>query len=136
MPYTKGGLLKGALVGIPNIYNAMVGRSITMLESMKFGLGGGGGSKSTTSSASSMNAEKAVAASPAPSAAYKDLLAQIGDAEVCRHISALNPYGRLDFAIQEGVLESQYLTALSSHMSYWQDQDANTFMLKELYKYH
>ncbi|KAI8926295.1 DDHD domain-containing protein [Entophlyctis helioformis] len=45
----------------------------------------------------------------------------------------LNPNGRVDFAIQESVLENPYLSSLGVHMSYWADSDCAMFVLKELY---
>ena len=45
----------------------------------------------------------------------------------------LNSRGRLDFVLQEGVLENPYLSSLSSHMTYWPDADVALFMLKSLY---
>ncbi|KAI9205292.1 DDHD domain-containing protein [Polychytrium aggregatum] len=48
-------------------------------------------------------------------------------------IRLLNPRGRLDYALQEGVLENAYLAALGVHMNYWSDTDVALFMLKEIY---
>ncbi|KAJ3402576.1 hypothetical protein HDV05_008355 [Chytridiales sp. JEL 0842] len=48
-------------------------------------------------------------------------------------IKLLNPTGRVDYVLQEGVLENPYLASLSSHMTYWPDTDVAVFMLKELY---
>jgi hypothetical protein len=41
--------------------------------------------------------------------------------------------GRLDFSLQEGLIEHSYLSALNAHISYWQDQDVAIFMLQEFY---
>ncbi|KAJ3111854.1 hypothetical protein HDU96_005280 [Phlyctochytrium bullatum] len=48
-------------------------------------------------------------------------------------IRRLNTSGRIDYVLQEGVLENAYLSSLSSHMTYWPDQDIAVFILKELY---
>ncbi|KAJ3197069.1 hypothetical protein HK101_006254 [Irineochytrium annulatum] len=48
-------------------------------------------------------------------------------------IRRLNPSGRIDYVLQEGVLENPYLSSLSSHMTYWPDQDIAVFILKEFY---
>ncbi|KAI9093776.1 DDHD domain-containing protein [Phlyctochytrium arcticum] len=45
----------------------------------------------------------------------------------------LNPRGRLDYVLQEGVLENPYLSALGVHMNYWSDPDCALFVLRELY---
>ncbi len=50
-------------------------------------------------------------------------------------LNLLNPRKqRLDFTLQEGVVSSSYLSALSAHTSYWTDLDAATFILKEIYE--
>ncbi|KAI8834628.1 DDHD domain-containing protein [Chytriomyces cf. hyalinus JEL632] len=49
------------------------------------------------------------------------------------NVKRLNPRGRLDYVMQEGVLENPYLSSLSSHMAYWPDTDVAVFMLRELY---
>jgi hypothetical protein len=40
--------------------------------------------------------------------------------------------GRLDFALQESMLENQYLSALSAHVAYWRDQNCTFFVLREI----
>ncbi|KAJ3375017.1 hypothetical protein GGF31_005739 [Allomyces arbusculus] len=48
-------------------------------------------------------------------------------------IKALNPrYGRVDFALQQGVLENPYLAALSTHTAYWADLDVSCFVANEI----
>ncbi|KAJ3064075.1 hypothetical protein HDU98_000180, partial [Podochytrium sp. JEL0797] len=54
-------------------------------------------------------------------------------AEDLKNLKSLNPKGRLDYVLQEGVLENPYLSSLSSHMTYWPDHDVAVFMLKELH---
>ncbi|KAI8835317.1 DDHD domain-containing protein [Chytridium lagenaria] len=58
------------------------------------------------------------------------LVASAADEE---EMKRLNPTGRIDYVLQEGVLENAYLSSLSSHMTYWPDQDIAVFILKELY---
>jgi len=48
-------------------------------------------------------------------------------------ISDLNPYGRLDFVLQESILENPYLSSIAVHMNYWNDSDVNTLILRSLY---
>lgn len=48
-------------------------------------------------------------------------------------LKALNPLGRLDFVLQESVLENPYLSSLGVHMSYWIDQDVNGLIIRSLY---
>ncbi|CEI93879.1 hypothetical protein RMCBS344292_08105 [Rhizopus microsporus] len=49
-------------------------------------------------------------------------------------LKMLNPTGRIDFCLQEGLLENAYISALSVHMSYWQDIDVAGFLIREIYK--
>ena len=44
-----------------------------------------------------------------------------------------HPDRRIDYTIQEGIMENAYLSALGVHMNYWQDQDCAAFILRELY---
>ncbi|TPX53946.1 hypothetical protein PhCBS80983_g06098 [Powellomyces hirtus] len=48
-------------------------------------------------------------------------------------VELLNPRGRIDYVLQEGVLENPYISALGVHMNYWSDPDCALFMLRELY---
>lgn len=47
-------------------------------------------------------------------------------------LRALNPSGRLDYSIQEGVLDISLLAAIASHMSYFENEDVASFVLKRL----
>jgi len=42
--------------------------------------------------------------------------------------------GRIDCMLQDSTFEHQYISAISSHTSYWQDQDTALFILKHLYR--
>jgi hypothetical protein len=44
-----------------------------------------------------------------------------------------HPDRRIDYVIQEGIMENAYLSALGVHMNYWPDQDCAAFILRELY---
>ncbi|KAL9537711.1 hypothetical protein MBANPS3_011533 [Mucor bainieri] len=49
-------------------------------------------------------------------------------------LKMLNATGRVDYCIQEGLLENPYLSAFSAHMQYWQDLDVAAFIIKQIYK--
>lgn len=51
-----------------------------------------------------------------------------------KKLKLLNVTGRVDYCIQEGLLENPYLSAFSAHMQYWQDLDVAAFLLKQIYK--
>ncbi|CAI4215004.1 unnamed protein product [Parascedosporium putredinis] len=47
-------------------------------------------------------------------------------------IRALNRNGRVDYSIQESVLDYNPINTIASHMSYWGDEDVNHFVLSQL----
>ena len=47
-------------------------------------------------------------------------------------VRALNPNGRVDFSIQEGVFDISLIASIASHLSYWADEDVSHFMLGQL----
>ncbi|KAH8887780.1 DDHD-domain-containing protein [Thozetella sp. PMI_491] len=47
-------------------------------------------------------------------------------------VRALNRNGRVDYSIQESVLDFNPITTIASHMSYWGDEDVNHFVLSQL----
>jgi len=51
-----------------------------------------------------------------------------------RDIKNINPNGRIDYMIQENVLDNQYISAIPAHSSYWNDQDTISLVLSELYR--
>lgn len=51
-----------------------------------------------------------------------------------RKLKLLNVNGRVDYALQEGLLENPYLNALNAHMQYWQDFDVGAFIVREIYR--
>ncbi|KAF9979277.1 hypothetical protein BGZ73_002546 [Actinomortierella ambigua] len=59
--------------------------------------------------------------------AFQGDVTQLGEAKV----KALNKTGRVDWCLQEGILESAYLSALSVHMQYWSDGDVAAFIIRQ-----
>lgn len=70
----------------------------------------------------------------------------MGEGEVPVHPSFLNiaggdpktggkssSQGRIDFSLQEGTLESQYVAALSAHFCYWNSLDVGAFVHRALH---
>ncbi|KAL2887930.1 putative phospholipase C20G8.02, mitochondrial [Ceratocystis lukuohia] len=47
-------------------------------------------------------------------------------------VRALNRNSRVDFTIQEGVLDYNPINAIASHMGYWADEDVSHFFLSQL----
>lgn len=53
--------------------------------------------------------------------------------EAIEELKSLNRFGRLDYALQESVLENPYLSSLGVHMNYWSDMDVNALVVRALY---
>ena len=49
-------------------------------------------------------------------------------------LKSFNFEGRVDFMLQDSLMESQYLSAVTSHNGYWQNPDVSLFILSHLYK--
>ncbi|KAI0134104.1 DDHD domain-containing protein [Xylariales sp. AK1849] len=47
-------------------------------------------------------------------------------------VRALNRNGRVDYSIQESVLDFNPINTIASHMSYWQDEDVSHFIISQL----
>jgi hypothetical protein len=135
IPYTKGGLKvnqvfadnQDTLVGIQDLSSDIFGRGMTMIEMMRSGL-----------TSTLVHAVSKIPSEPALDT-YGDEIEMRpsmtkNQKTVEEDMKTLNRHGRVDFCLQEGVLDSPYVKALGCHMAYWMDQDVNIFILKELYK--
>ncbi|CAG8628402.1 428_t:CDS:2, partial [Racocetra persica] len=49
-------------------------------------------------------------------------------------LKSLNVTGRIDYALQEGILDVSYINAITAHLCYWADLDAVSFVIKEVYR--
>ncbi|ODQ67879.1 DDHD-domain-containing protein [Nadsonia fulvescens var. elongata DSM 6958] len=54
-------------------------------------------------------------------------------AQAVEELKQLNPTGRVDYALQEGMLDISVIAAIASHISYFEDQDVANFVLRALY---
>ena len=48
-------------------------------------------------------------------------------------VRALNRNGRVDFSIQESVLDFNPINTIASHMAYWADEDVSHFIMSQVY---
>lgn len=130
IPYIKGGL-KSVLDHGYNVTNDFANRAGAMFESFKTGLTsslimrGLGFSKLEGYPEAELQCR---------SQSESALMVSRAEAKSAAKIKALNPNGRIDFYLQEGLLENTYISALSVHMSYWQDVDVAGFLIREVYK--
>ncbi|KAH6713044.1 DDHD domain-containing protein [Leptodontidium sp. MPI-SDFR-AT-0119] len=51
-------------------------------------------------------------------------------------VRALNSNGRVDYSIQESVLDFNPMNTIASHLSYWADEDVSHFMMSQLLSRH
>ncbi|KAI9189842.1 hypothetical protein H9P43_001275 [Blastocladiella emersonii ATCC 22665] len=144
VPYHKGGLtavkqsLDNATARALDVF-----KSSSNFFSSMFG-GGGSGAGSAAGSTEEIAANPAAAArslknmDPAKKAkmsrAERRQL-RAAERDLRDGVSVLNKrHARVDYALQEGVLENPYLSSLSIHMAYWTDLDIAHFVANEVLK--
>lgn len=133
IPYIKGGL-KSMLDAGFNAGSDLANRAGAMFESIKTGftssllMRGLGFSKPLEYASGSAELQEW------QSQTDPNIMATRANAKSATKLKYLNPTGRLDFYLQEGLLENAYLSALSVHMSYWQDVDVAGFLIREIYQ--
>lgn len=115
IPYIKGGLKSmldaGFVVG-----NDLATKAGAMLESFKSGI-----TSSLFMRGLGFNKqEKDVTELKQRSQSDPEIKASRAITTCEAKLKMLNPTGRIDFCLQEGLLENAYISALSVHMSYWQ----------------
>ncbi|CAG8640078.1 8315_t:CDS:10 [Acaulospora morrowiae] len=49
-------------------------------------------------------------------------------------LKSLNRSGRIDYVLQEGILDVSYINAITVHLGYWSDLDAVNFIVREIYE--
>lgn len=118
IPYIKGGL-KSVLDAGFNVGNDLANKAGAMFESFKSGLTG---SLLMRGLGFSKPLEEAYPGAEMQWRSQTDtaLMASRAAAKSAAKLKQFNPSGRLDFYLQEGLLENAYISALSVHMSYWQ----------------
>ncbi|KAK3395263.1 DDHD domain-containing protein [Podospora didyma] len=78
--------------------------------------------------------EKGVGSADGPSESAwmeEELKSQKLRREECK-VRALNRNGRIDYCIQESVLDFNPMNTIASHMSYWSDEDVSHFVLSQM----
>ncbi|KAG0175291.1 hypothetical protein DFQ28_008238, partial [Apophysomyces sp. BC1034] len=147
IPYIKGGLKSVIDAGF-TVGSDIASRAGAMYESFKSGLTsnllmrGFGLSRQEaedhTESHGRSQSEPALferhAIEPRRSKTVSALDSQAKDEHGAKRLLMLNSTGRVDFCLQEGILENPYLSAFSVHMNYWQDLDVAAFLVRQLYK--
>jgi len=150
IPYNKGGL-KAVTLGISGIARKTTNIFSTVRTSLLFK------KKSSTSSSSSsatnsrsgsmdisrksldsstsgkrqQNSSASLTVSDSPIETSSSLpFEELSGAE---KLKSLNSTGRVDYRLQEGVLDVSYIIAITVHLNYWHDTDVAYFILREIY---
>ncbi|RIA99480.1 DDHD domain-containing protein [Glomus cerebriforme] len=152
IPYHKGGL-KGVTIGITNIFST-VKTSLSFTRRKNPATSSSNSSSATNSRSGSMDISRKSFDSSTSST--KRQLHMINTQQNSSGISivnspinmssvsfdelhgadklkSLNSTGRIDYCLQEGILDINYIAAIFVHLNYWSDIDAAYFMLKEVY---
>ncbi|KAJ3116980.1 hypothetical protein HK100_000917 [Physocladia obscura] len=132
--YNKGGL-KGTISGISDFSSGIVSRGLNMFSGLFVSPNPPAATLTGSQNGTALPAVGEPASDQEKSSKEKTLKdkANSTTATGLENVKLLNPHGRLDYVLQEGVLENQYLSSLSSHMNYWPDPDVAVFMLRELH---
>lgn len=69
---------------------------------------------------------------PSTSSISKRKLTKEENARVVSKLGTLSKTGRIDYALQEGVLDLGFIAAIASHISYLEDEDVACFVLQRL----
>ncbi|KAI7898420.1 DDHD domain-containing protein, partial [Cokeromyces recurvatus] len=122
IPYIKGGLKR-----VLNAGNELANKAGAVLESIRLdlfqksamlmrglSLGGGGGKQEVNESSRMLLLDER------RSLTDPNMIKARSLAKGAAQLKTLNSTGRVDYYLQEGILENAYLSALSVHMSYWQ----------------
>ncbi|CAG8467585.1 uncharacterized protein OCT59_014035 [Rhizophagus irregularis] len=137
IPYHKGGL-KGVTIGITSMFSSVFSKRKKSTTSSS-------SSSATNSRSGSMDVSRKsidesqittintqsrniIVNSPInkSSSSFEDL-------NGADKIKTLNSTGRIDYCLQEGILDVSYITAIFVHLNYWSDSDISYFILKEIY---
>ncbi|CAI2162863.1 3987_t:CDS:10 [Funneliformis geosporum] len=135
IPYNKGGL-KAVTIGIgrktTNIFSAVK----TSLLFTKKSKTSSSSSSATNSRSGSMDiSRKSLDLTRKQSSKVNDSseMPSFENLSGADKLKSLNSTGRIDYCLQEGILDIAYITAITSHLNYWYDNDVAYFILKEVY---
>jgi hypothetical protein len=130
VPYTKGGL-KNQIQGLTELGNK-ISEQATQFWGSLASLYVSPGSRTSEIASRAKNEEKSSASSK-DDGKHHVVLSPSEEKQVTVALRKLNPSGRLDYSVQEGVLYISVIAALASHMSYFEDPDLANFVLDTLY---
>jgi hypothetical protein len=133
VPYTKGGL-RGLHLGMQEVSMGIADRASTMFASMRTSIRGVSLFKSLSSSTRNEDQTSTQANGANSQMSFstrEDNTPEALSNDPKELLRQLNRTGRVDWCLQEGVLENEYLTGLQVHFNYWGDTDVAAFILRE-----
>ncbi|KAG9293859.1 hypothetical protein G9A89_019197 [Geosiphon pyriformis] len=136
IPYHKGGL-KAVHLGIQEFGSGIANKANNMFSSVKNSLFSFGSKSKTLPSQNSRSVVEGEYP-PAGGSFYQHTNSfserEKEDPDGAAKLRSLNITGRIDYCLQEGILDLSYLNAITVHLSYWSDCDAAFFILRECYR--
>ncbi|CAG8443107.1 822_t:CDS:10 [Ambispora leptoticha] len=138
IPYHKGGL-KAVHIGIQEFGSGIANKATNMFSNVKNSLLlFGNKNKGSMLSRSAPDPEVKPTQSPPSRPFHQSSLSfsekEKEDPTSAAKLRSLNITGRVDYCLQEGILDVSYLNAITVHLSYWSDSDAAFFILRECYR--
>ncbi|KAI8065179.1 DDHD domain-containing protein [Gongronella butleri] len=133
IPYIKGGL-KGVLDASLNVGSGIAKSAGAMFDTLRVSWTNSFIRNFKFAKAAEEDAAAAAEAHGKPVAMEMRSISPDVKDHGARKLAMLNPrQGRVDFCLQEGILENAYFSALSVHMNYWQDLDVAAMLIREIY---
>ncbi|KAI9023850.1 DDHD domain-containing protein [Phycomyces nitens] len=127
IPYLKGGLRSMIDAGL-NVGSGIANRAGAMYESLKMGITTNLFMRGLGLSRQQIYQDRH------PSSDNEEDLSASPYSVGARKLKMLNSSGRVDYCLQEGLLENPYINAFSAHLQYWQDLDVAAFVVREIYR--
>lgn len=137
IPYTKGGLLT-QIQELSELGQKISQGATSVWNNISLPWLNDSSASTTTSSTATAMAAAATAPTTTTTTAVntdKTKLSEEQRDEVTAALSKLNSSNkRVDYVLQEGVLDISLIAALASHMAYFENPDVSSFVMKELLK--
>ncbi|CAG8634174.1 9979_t:CDS:2, partial [Paraglomus occultum] len=149
IPYHKGGL-KAVHIGLQEFGSGIASKATTMYETVKTVMfarnllnrvHADSGNRKVATDNDRDGGTATSTQSPPTASATGNLQSQSSlnehendDPIGAAKLKCINSTGRVDYCLQEGILDVSYINAITVHLSYWSDSDVTYFLLRELYR--
>lgn len=125
IPYNKGGL-RGIHLGMQQMGNEIANKAASAMESMRAGWRASLSIFMTKQERMELMRRERVGAD-----SREEEAKEMDGGPGYGRLRGMNPTGRVDWRLQEGVLENEYLNGLQTHFSYLSDVDVAVFIMRE-----